>query len=53
MLNNKATNAKLESANYLATQTKQCNKKLRISLLQLLWFYYSIFLEGDNKEEEL
>ena len=29
------------------------NKKLRISLPQLLWFYYSIFLEGDNKEEEL
>jgi len=25
MLNNKATNAKLESTNYLATQTKQCN----------------------------
>ena len=24
-LNNKATNAKLESANYLATQTKQCD----------------------------
>jgi hypothetical protein len=25
MLNNKVTNAKLESANYLATQTKQCD----------------------------
>jgi hypothetical protein len=25
MLNNKATNAKLESTNYLATQTKQCD----------------------------
>jgi hypothetical protein len=25
MLNNKATNAKLESANYLVTQTKQCD----------------------------
>ena len=25
MLNNKATNAKLESANYLATQIKQCD----------------------------
>ena len=25
MLNNKATQAKLESANYLATQTKQCD----------------------------
>jgi hypothetical protein len=25
MFNNKATNAKLESANYLATQTKQCD----------------------------
>jgi hypothetical protein len=25
MLDNKATNAKLESANYLATQTKQCD----------------------------
>jgi hypothetical protein len=25
MLNIKATNAKLESANYLATQTKQCD----------------------------
>jgi hypothetical protein len=29
------------------------NKMLRISLPQLLWLYYSIFLEGDNKEEEL
>ena len=25
MLNNKATNAKLENANYLTTQTKQCD----------------------------
>jgi hypothetical protein len=25
MLNNKTINAKLESANYLATQTKQCD----------------------------
>ena len=25
MLNNKATNTKLERANYLATQTKQCD----------------------------
>ena len=25
MLNNKATQAKLESANYLATQTKKCD----------------------------
>ena len=28
MLNNKATNAKLESANYLATQTKQSTNKV-------------------------
>jgi ribosomal protein L44E len=27
MLNNKATNVKLESANYLAIQTKQCDKQ--------------------------
>jgi hypothetical protein len=27
MLNNKATQAKLESANYLATQTKQCDEQ--------------------------
>ena len=27
MLNNKTTNAKLESTNYLATQTKQCDKQ--------------------------
>jgi hypothetical protein len=27
MLNNKATNAKLESAKYLATQTKQCDQQ--------------------------
>ena len=27
MLNNKATQAKLESANYLAIQTKQCDQQ--------------------------
>ena len=27
MLNNKATQAKLESANYLGTQTKQCDQQ--------------------------
>ena len=42
MLNNKATDAKLESANYLATQTKQfTNKVTKIKLATQGNYFYA------------
>ena len=40
MLNNKATNAKLESANYLARQTKQCDNKVTNTKLAMQGSYF-------------
>jgi hypothetical protein len=40
MLNNKATQAKLESANYLATQTKQCANKVTKTKLATQGSYF-------------